>query len=195
MRRLYPERFVLYLIMVGLYGCEPTTGEEINRVEIGTPALTLRVVQYGEGTVGNAANGEHYKVFCKSTETVGRAYPYDLPSLILMQQYYRVGSLKLGRVPAERVKVVDDQIAYGFVGGFFVTFDACKTVNYWDIDKLPKGFLKENAIIVDPIFNNVEIRRDGYVSLTLNPEALANRTKAQVISYNFGVNWQLGEVQ
>jgi hypothetical protein len=179
--------------MAGLCGCEPTTGDEIDSTEVGTAALTLRVVRYGEGTVGNAANGEHYKVFCKSTETVGRAYPYDLPAPLLMQQYYRVDSLKLGRVPAERVKVVDDQIAYGFIGGFFVTFDACKSVKYWNTDKLPKGFIKENATIVDPIISKVELGRDGYIALFLNPEALVNGIGAQVVSYNFGSNWQLIE--
>lgn len=195
MCQLNPVRLICYILMYGLYGCEPTTGSEIDSVEIGSPALTLKVVRYSEGTIGNAAKGEHYKVFCKSAKTVGRAYPYELPALVFMQQYYRVGLLKLGRVPAERVMVVDDQIAYGFVGAFFVTFDACQSVKYWDINMLPRGFLKENVIVVDPIINNVEIRRDGYVSLTLNPEALANNTGAQVISYNFGTDWQLKKTQ
>lgn len=195
MYRLQPVRLVCYLFIVGLCGCEPNAGDEIDRVDIGTQALTLRVARYEEGAIGNPAHGEHYKVFCKSAKTVGREYPYDIQTSVLVQQYYRVGSLKLGRVPAERVKVVDDEIAYGSVGAFFVTFDACQSVKYWDIDRLPKGFFKENAIVVDPIINNVEVRHDGYISLTLNPDALANRTGAQVISYNFGDNWQLIETQ
>ena len=191
MYRLYIGYFFL-LSLLGLCGCEPTPGNKIDEVEIGAGALRLTLERYKEGTIGNAASGEHYRVLCGSFNNGEGAYSHDQPSSqVLVQQYYRVGRLKLNRLPSERLKVVDDYIAYGFVGGFFVTFDACRTVRYWDINELPKGFLKMDAIVVDPIIVDVEVKRDGYISLELNSTALSNHTQARVVSTDFGASWHL----
>jgi hypothetical protein len=114
-----------------LSACEPSVGKAIERVAMDSPdrSTTITVVRYAEGTWGNPADGEHLKVFCKSTYLGPTANVND-DGKIIGQSYF---VKKLGAIPKERITVSSNRVIYGTLfHGFFITIDGCQTVNTWN---------------------------------------------------------------
>lgn len=191
------SRLTIVLLALGfasvLLGCEPSPGRVTEERSKRIGSLEIVIKRHAEGTWGNAANGEHYRTYCRSPETK------DLLNGELTVSYdYRISPYFINSLPIERVTIVNEKIAFGNVAPyyFFCIFDGCASgARAWHFAKLPPALQSDlqsglDAAVVPFIDSMIYLPPNG-IRLNLNPKWFKDGKLVQVASNDQCKTWDV----
>jgi hypothetical protein len=191
-RNLAFSTALLLAVVAVLTGCEPSPGRVIEEKSKRVRSLEIVLRRHAEGTWGNAAQGEHYRAYCRSPETRSLRHGEDTIGYLYLTPPHFLKSL-----PIERIHVVSDRLAWGSVYPFtvFVTFNACATVEYLRWDMLPRELRDDTrqdlSGFEEPFFQAATFEPPNGVRLALNPAWFKHGQRVEIVTQDRFKTWQV----